>query len=126
MIAGAKGFSGINGYPQTAHLQAESLKRCKPDPPMPDQEQLEAFLEALETAGSPAKNPSLRGVMNGQGAFHKDAKPKLVASQIGVRGSTFKARTSKRGIPHQGVVTSEHKHLVHGGLVIGSPTGSVH
>ena len=55
------------GYPKTAHLQAESLKRCKPDPPMPDQEQLDDFLEALETAGSPAKNPSLCGVMNGQG-----------------------------------------------------------
>ena len=93
---------------------------------MPDQEQLDDFLEALETAGSPAKNPSLRGVMNGQGAFHKDAKPKLVASKIGMRGSTCKARTSSRGIPNQGVVTPDRKHLVHGGLLIGSPTGSVH
>jgi hypothetical protein len=93
---------------------------------MPDQEQLDDFLKALETAGSPAKNPSLRGVLCRPGVFHKDAKPKLVTSQIGVRGSTCKARTSQRGIPHQGVVTSEHKHLVHGGLVIGSPTGSVH
>jgi len=47
-----------------------------------------------------------------------------VASQIGVRGSTCKARTSKRGIPHQGMGVSDHKHLVNGGLVIGSPTGS--
>ena len=93
---------------------------------MPDQEQLDDFLEALEMAGSPAKNPSLRGVLCRPGVFHKDAKPKLVASQIGVRGSTCKARSSKRGIPHQGVVTSDHKHLVHGGLVVGSPTCSVH
>jgi hypothetical protein len=92
---------------------------------MPDQEQLDDFLEALETAGSPARNPSLRGVMNGPGAFHKDAKPKLVASRIGVRGSTCKARTSNRGIPRQAKASSEHKHLVQGGLVIGSPTGSV-
>ena len=126
MIAGPKGISGFNGYPKTAHLQAESLKRCKPDPPMPDQEQLDDFLEALETAGSPGKNPSLRGVMDGPGGFHKDAKPKLVASQIGVRGSTCKAITSSRGIPRQANAASDHKHLEHGGLVIGSPTGSVH
>ena len=57
MIARPNGISGIYGYPKTAHLQAESLKQCKPDPPMPDQEQLDDFLEALETAGSPAENP---------------------------------------------------------------------
>ena len=114
------------GYPKTAHLQAESLKRCKPDPPMPDQEQLDDFLEALETAGSPAKNPSLRGVLCRPGVFHKDAKPKLVASQIGVRGSAIKARNSQSGIPHQGMGASDHKHLLNGGPLIGSPTGSVH
>jgi hypothetical protein len=93
---------------------------------MPDQDQLNDILAAMETADSSAKNPALRGVMGVPGAFHKDAKPKLVASHIGMRGSACKARTSKRGIPHQGKVTSDHKHQVHGGLVIGSPTGSVH
>ena len=93
---------------------------------MPDQEQLDDFLEALETAGSPAKNPSLRGVLCRPGVFHKDAKPKLVASQIGVRGSAIKARNSQSGIPHQGMGASDHKHLLNGGPLIGSPTGSVH
>ena len=93
---------------------------------MPDQEQMDDFLEALETAGRRAKKPTLRGVMSGPCALLKIAKPELVASQIGVRGSTCKARSSKRGIPHQGVVTSDHKHLVHGGLVVGSPTCSFH
>ncbi len=93
---------------------------------MPDQEQLDDFLEGVEPTGSRPIKLDLRGVMGGPGAFHKDAKPKLVASQIGVRGSTCKARTSSRGIPHQGVVTSDHKHLVNGGSFIGSPTGSVH
>jgi len=108
VIAGPKGISGINGYPKTAHLQAESVKRCKPDPPMPDQEQLDHFLEPLEVAGNSAKNPSHRGVMGGTGVFHKDAKPKLVASQIGMRGSPCKARTSSKGIHRQAKVTSEH------------------
>jgi hypothetical protein len=93
---------------------------------MPDQEQLDDFLEALETVGSPAKYPSLRGVMDGPEGFHKDAKPKLVASQICVRGSAFKARNSQSGIPHQGMGASDHKHLLNGGPLIGSPTGSVH
>ena len=93
---------------------------------MPDQDQLNDLLAPRETAGSSAKNPALRGVMGVPGAFYKDAKPKLVASQTGVRGSTCKARTSSRGIPRQAKATSDHKHLVHGGLVIGSPTGSVH
>ncbi|MEY4805738.1 MAG: hypothetical protein RLZZ206_127 [Cyanobacteriota bacterium] len=54
------------GYPKTAHLQAESVKRCKPDPPMPDQEQLDDFLEALETAGSPAKTRPSAGSWMGR------------------------------------------------------------
>lgn len=93
---------------------------------MPDQEQLDDFLDGVEQTGSPPIKLDLGGVMGAPGAFHKVSKPDLVASQIGMRGSSCKARTSSRGIPRQAKVTSEHKHLVHGGLVIGSPTGSVH
>ena len=74
------------GYPKTAHLQAESLKRCKPDPPMPDQEQLDDFLEALETAGSPAKNPVLRQALGWEEALYEEVKAELVARGIVVRG----------------------------------------
>ena len=86
MIAGPKGISGIYGYPKTAHLQAESLKRSKPDPPMPDQEQLDDFLEALETAGSPAKNPSLRQALGWEEVLYEEVKAELVARGIVVRG----------------------------------------
>ena len=86
MIAGPKEISGINGYPKTAHLQAESLKRCKPDPPMPDQEQLDDFLEALETAGSPANNPVLRQALGWEEALYEEVKAELVARGIVVRG----------------------------------------
>ena len=74
------------GYPKTAHLQAESLKRCKPDPPMPDQEQLDDFLEALETAGSPAKNPFLCQALGWEEALYEEVKAELVARGIVVRG----------------------------------------
>ena len=86
MITGPKGISGVCGYPKTAHLQAESLKRCKPDPPMPDQEQLDDFLEALETAGSPAKNPALRLALGWEEALYEEVKAELVARGIVVRG----------------------------------------
>ena len=79
MIAGPIGISRICGYAKTAHLQAESLKRCKPDPPMPDQEQLDDFLEALETAGSPAKNPVLRQALGWEEALYEEVK----ADQVG-------------------------------------------
>ena len=35
-------------------------KRCQPSPSMPEQELLDEFLEALEAAGSPVRNPVLR------------------------------------------------------------------
>ena len=44
---------------KTPARQADSVQRGPPDPSMLDQEQLDDFLEALETAGSPVKNPAL-------------------------------------------------------------------
>ena len=93
---------------------------------MPDQEQLDGFLEGVEPTGSRPIKLDLLGVMGGPGVFHKDTKLNPVASQIALRGSTCKARPSSRGIPRQAKVTSNHKHLVNGGLVIGYPTGSAH
>ena len=86
MIAGPKGISGIYGYPKTAHLQAESLKQCPPDPSMPDQDQLNDFLEALEELGSPAKNPVLRVALGWDEPLYEEVKAELVAKGIVVRG----------------------------------------
>jgi type I restriction enzyme M protein len=53
---------------------------------MPDQEQLDDFLEALETAGSPAKNPVLRQALGWEEALYEEVKAELVARGIVVRG----------------------------------------
>jgi len=53
---------------------------------MPDQEQLDDFLEALETAGSPAKNPALRQALGWEEALYEEVKAELVARGIVVRG----------------------------------------
>jgi type I restriction enzyme M protein len=53
---------------------------------MPDQEQLDDFLEALETAGSPAKNPVLRQALGWEEALFEEVKAELVAMGIVVRG----------------------------------------
>jgi type I restriction enzyme M protein len=53
---------------------------------MPDQEQLDDFLEALETAGSPAKNPALRQALGWLEALYEEVKAELVARGIVVRG----------------------------------------
>jgi type I restriction enzyme M protein len=53
---------------------------------MPDQEQLDDFLEALETAGSPAKNPALRLALGWEEALYEEVKAELVARGIVVRG----------------------------------------
>jgi len=46
---------------------------------MPDQEQLDDFLEALETAGSPAKNPALREALDWDVALYEEVKAELGA-----------------------------------------------
>jgi hypothetical protein len=53
---------------------------------MPDQEQLDDFLEALETAGSPAKNPALREALGWDAALYEEVKAELVEKGIVVRG----------------------------------------
>jgi type I restriction enzyme M protein len=53
---------------------------------MPDQEQLDDFLEALETAGSPANNPVLRQALGWEEALYEEVKAELVARGIVVRG----------------------------------------
>jgi type I restriction enzyme M protein len=53
---------------------------------MPDQEQLDDFLEALEKAGSPAKNPALRQVLGWEEGLYEEVKAELVAKRIVVRG----------------------------------------
>jgi type I restriction enzyme M protein len=53
---------------------------------MPDQEQLDDFLEALETAGSPARNPSLRDTLGWDAPLYEEVKAALVAKGIVTRG----------------------------------------
>jgi type I restriction enzyme M protein len=53
---------------------------------MPDQEQLDDFLEALEKAGSPAKNPALREALGWEEGLYEEVKAALVAKGIVVRG----------------------------------------
>jgi type I restriction enzyme M protein len=53
---------------------------------MPDQEQLDDFLEALEKTGSPAKNPALRLALGWEEPLYEGVKAELVAKGIVVRG----------------------------------------
>ena len=53
---------------------------------MPDQEQLDDFLEALESAGSPAKNPALHEALGWDGTLYEEVKAELVAKGIVTRG----------------------------------------
>lgn len=53
---------------------------------MPDQDQLNDFLEALETAGSPAKNSTLRAALDWDEPLYEEVKGELVARRIVVRG----------------------------------------
>jgi type I restriction enzyme M protein len=53
---------------------------------MPDQEQLDEFLEALETAGSPVKNPVLLQALGSDEGLYEEVKTELVARGIVVRG----------------------------------------
>ena len=53
---------------------------------MPDQEQLDDFLEALETAGSHARNTALREALGWEDALYEEVKAELVAKRIVVRG----------------------------------------
>jgi hypothetical protein len=93
---------------------------------MADQEQLDGFLAGLEATASRAKSAALRQDLWVTEYFHNDAKPELVASRIGQRSSYVKVRTSTRGIHQQGMVASNHTHLVYRCRGVGYPTGSVH
>ena len=53
---------------------------------MPDQEQLDDFLEALEEVGSPAKNKVLREALGWEEPLYEEVKAGLVAKGIVVRG----------------------------------------
>ncbi len=53
---------------------------------MPDQEHLDDFLEALEEAGSPAKNPALREALGWEEPLYEEVKAALVAKGIVKRG----------------------------------------
>ena len=53
---------------------------------MLDQDQLNDFLEALEEAGSPAKNPDLREALGWDEALYEEVKAELVAKGIVKRG----------------------------------------
>jgi type I restriction enzyme M protein len=53
---------------------------------MPDQELLDEFLEALEEAGSPAKNPALREALGWDEGRYEEVKAELVAKGIVKRG----------------------------------------
>jgi type I restriction enzyme M protein len=53
---------------------------------MPAPDQLNDFLEALEQAGSPAKNPALREALGWEEPLYEEVKAALVAKGIVVRG----------------------------------------
>jgi type I restriction enzyme M protein len=53
---------------------------------MPDQELLDDFLEALEAAGSPVRNPVLREALGWPEAQYEEVKAELAARKIVVRG----------------------------------------
>ena len=53
---------------------------------MPDQDQLNDFLEALGLAGSPAKNPALREALGWDEALYEEVKAELVRKGIVSRG----------------------------------------
>jgi type I restriction enzyme M protein len=53
---------------------------------MPDQDQLNDFLEALEEVGSPAKNPVLREALGWEEPLYEEVKAELVSKGIVVRG----------------------------------------
>jgi type I restriction enzyme M protein len=74
------------GLSQTTLQEADFQQRSPPDPVMPDQEQLDDFLEALEKAGSPAKNPVLRDALGWDQATYEEVKAALVAKGIVTRG----------------------------------------
>ncbi len=59
---------------------------AKPDPPVPDPDQLNDFLEALEQAGSPAKNPALREALGWDETLYEEVKSELARKGIVVRG----------------------------------------
>lgn len=67
---------------------------------MPDQEQLDDFLEALESAGSPARNTALREQLGWEEAVYEEVKAELVRKGIVVRGRGCSTeRASKRSAP---------------------------
>ena len=53
---------------------------------MPDQELLDDFLEALEQAGSPVKNPVLRQALGWEESQYDAVRAELVSRRIVVRG----------------------------------------
>lgn len=67
---------------------------------MPDPDQLNDFLEALEKAGSPARNPALRETLGWDAPLYEGVKAALVAKGIVVRcRSRSNERASKRSAP---------------------------
>jgi len=67
---------------------------------MPDQEQLDDCLEALESAGSPARNTVLREQLGWEEAVYEEVKAELVRKGIVVRGRCCRTdRASKRSAP---------------------------
>ena len=84
--AGRRALELRLGVSKASPPRAESPKRSPPDPPMPDQEQLDDFLEALETAGSPVKNPVLRQALGWEDELYEEVKTALVARGIVARG----------------------------------------
>lgn len=64
---------------------------------MPDPDQLNDFLEALEKAGSPGRNTALREALGWEEALYEEVKAALVAKGIVVRGRGCSTeRASKR------------------------------
>lgn len=78
--------SGEANRPKAPRRRQTPSSDAKPDPSMPDPERLDDFLEALETAGSPARNPTLREALGWDELLYEDVKGELVTKGIVVRG----------------------------------------
>ena len=78
--------AGSSCYPKPLTNRQTLYSEAPPDPLMSDQEQLDDFLEALEKAGSPARNPVLRQALGWEEGLYEEVKAELVARGIAKRG----------------------------------------
>jgi hypothetical protein len=110
--------------PKSAPQQADSPQRCSPDPLMPDQVQLDEFLEDPEETRRCAKNPARKQVFGWSEPFLEHQKPGLLGDLIGLRAHDPKFRAPTEHISHPRRLVSKGKNLVPCRKAIGSATDS--